>query len=371
MTNKGSSGLGDDSATASGVAQAAADPSRTQAKRAALPPPLSKTGAPARPAISPPLSSTGSSSPAGGAAGATVADGAAPLVTTFKARSGPPPTTMRPVFRGGEPGGAGARLASSPHSAATKITSGSPAVGGGQGALPGARGGGSRPGTPAASAYGGRVPSARRRVIHRPRGPVDFDEDVDEFGRPVFGGGGARKPATRPAAAAVNRGLLGSLFGGMSPQTVTEVTKLGLMGMLCGAAYGAIKSTASDRGLLYDLNPKPKAFDIDPLAGKLFNRLAKYRHLEEFSYRKALEWTDLIFLREREMADSGPTAADFSIVQTLVLGVLTHLMALRNRAPDGPTYFAIGKLKQEIAGILKDHLKNCYDLSAVCRVTSL
>src|SRR5579872_6004930 len=136
-----------------------------------------------------------------------------------------------------------------------------------------------------------------------------------------------------------------------------NVAKTGLIGLVIGSLIGAAKYEGSKRGVLFELDPQPEAFDLDPTLGVLFNRLAKHRHLQESAYEMALRYADAILLREREIARTRrATDGEHGLAQTFYLGVVTELLAMRNRASDGETRANIEILKDEITTCLRQHL---------------
>jgi hypothetical protein len=151
---------------------------------------------------------------------------------------------------------------------------------------------------------------------------------------------------------------------------VLSVAKTGLIGLVMGTVLGAIRGTATDQGLMQpELDPQPEAFDLDLTLGKMFHKLAKYRHLHEESYRSALRYCDQVLLREREIARSrNATAGDYDLVETFIQGALAHLMAIRNRAPDGQSRADLKIIKDEIAAILHDHRVRVRHLCANTRI---
>lgn len=153
-------------------------------------------------------------------------------------------------------------------------------------------------------------------------------------------------------------------------QSVMNAAKLGLIGMVVGTAYGLIKGEAQNRSILINLDPQPEAFGMEPLAPILYNRLAKYRYLHEEAYRKAVLFTDQIFMREREIARSRkPVDSDYPMVESLVEGVLGYIILMRERSKTGEERAAVENLKMEITEVLKDHRSNVYHLCASTRLT--
>jgi len=153
-------------------------------------------------------------------------------------------------------------------------------------------------------------------------------------------------------------------------QSAMNAMKLGLLGMVIGTTYGLIKGEAENRSILINLDPQPEAFGMEPLAPILFNRLGKYRYLHEEAYRKAVLFTDQIFMREREIARSRkPMDSDYPMIESLVEGVLGYIILMRERAKKGDERAAVETLKMEITEVLKDHRSNVYHLCASTRLT--
>jgi hypothetical protein len=153
-------------------------------------------------------------------------------------------------------------------------------------------------------------------------------------------------------------------------QSAMNAMKLGLLGMVIGTTYGLIKGEAENRSILINLDPQPEAFGMEPLAPILFNRLGKYRYLHEEAYRKAVLFTDQIFMREREIARSRkPVDSDYPMIESLVEGVLGYIILMRERSKTGEERAAVENLKMEITEVLKDHRSNVYHLCASTRLT--
>lgn len=147
------------------------------------------------------------------------------------------------------------------------------------------------------------------------------------------------------------------------------IAKTGLIGLVIGALFGAAQHEGSKRGVLYELTPQPEAFDLDSTLGVLFNRLAKYRHLQESAYEMALRWSDQLLLREREISRTRRSSdGEYGLAQTFFFAVISQLCALRNRAKDGQTRAQIQILKNEIVDCLKHHLLLIRHMSAGTRV---
>jgi hypothetical protein len=163
-------------------------------------------------------------------------------------------------------------------------------------------------------------------------------------------------------------GLSGSA-GWQQTELALYAMKMGLVGMIAGSIYGVIKGGAAEKGLLVEISPEVEAFDMDPMARVLFGKLAKYRHLHEAAYVKAVLHCDNVFLREREIQRTKrPNAADQSLSETFILSCLGNLILLREKARDGPTMSAIGVIKDEIAEMLKEHQQRIYHMCASCHI---
>lgn len=188
-------------------------------------------------------------------------------------------------------------------------------------------------------------------------------------------GGGAGLPAggaglgTAPGGWFGPGGLAGGAGAGwLGVQSMTNAAKMGLVGMIVGAAYGFFKTGAQHKALLVELNPQPSAFDIDDVAGKLFAKLAQFRWVYEEAYVKALQYCDAVFAREKEIVRTRkPNAADLSLVLTFVEAAKGQLILLRERGPTGEIQGQIGVLADEINAVLRDHQARVFHLCAPTR----
>jgi hypothetical protein len=150
---------------------------------------------------------------------------------------------------------------------------------------------------------------------------------------------------------------------------ILNVAKTGLIGLVLGSVYAAVKGAASERGVLYELDPQPEAFDLDPAMGVLFHRLAKYRDLQPEAYRRAVIYADQLLLKIRSISNSRKaTDADMPLAETFIQACLAHLCMIRNRAVDGATRAAIEQIKSEISNCLKDQRLVLRQLCATTRI---
>lgn len=157
---------------------------------------------------------------------------------------------------------------------------------------------------------------------------------------------------------------------GKRSQNVLHALKLSLVGMIGGGLYGLLEAEAKDHGILTKCPDNTTAFDLDPVAGVLFLRLGKYRYLNEEAYKRAVNYCDLIFMKEKELASSRrPTDADMSIVEAWILAVLGCIILMRQKAYlDGKTQSEVHELKKSINEMLKQHRKTVFALTASTRV---
>lgn len=192
-------------------------------------------------------------------------------------------------------------------------------------------------------------------------------------GRAGSGSSGARSEASsapRPFdEPAVRGGGGGTGVVAGNAVWMLDIIKTGMIGFGVASLYQWMKGTASERGILYELDPQPEAFELDPTLSALFHKLAKYRELQPEAYRRALLSADQLLLMIRNIsANRRATDADYPLAETFIQASLAYLCMLRNRATDGPTRAAINILKGEIGECLKDQRLVLRQLCATTRI---
>jgi hypothetical protein len=146
-----------------------------------------------------------------------------------------------------------------------------------------------------------------------------------------------------------------SLILRMGPDIV-QVCKWGLAGMLMGAGWGFVRSKAKQHSYLIELDPQPECFDMDSDAPVLFSMLAKYKHYHPSAYKFALEYTDMVFLRTKEISESRrPSMTDYDMIQVWILSIMAWILMIRNHADDGAAKADIERIRNEIYRMLKEH----------------
>jgi hypothetical protein len=182
--------------------------------------------------------------------------------------------------------------------------------------------------------------------------------------------GGAVSPEVQARAHAQSMSIMARARESLGANfMVVNMAKMGLIGMIGGIAYAAAKGAAEHQGVLYELRFKTSAFDMDPMATQMFFKLGRYERLDTDSYALAIHYADKLFLIERHLSDrnSRPSDSDVPVAQACWNAVLSHIMQMRNKAPNGTIKGQINILKKQIDEMLADHMKRIYARCATLR----
>ncbi len=130
------------------------------------------------------------------------------------------------------------------------------------------------------------------------------------------------------------------------------------LGATVGLVYGMFQNLTQKRNILYQLDPNPEAFCIDPKMSELFNRLNQFRKWNPEAYVTALEDTDRLFQHEIAIRKRGAEFGDLSTAQMWINSVNSDLIEFREQIHNHKDRLQFQRVASAICNRLDIHNRN-------------